>query len=71
MNVETAKRRAEKAGLALYWDYQWRCWGLIGPQCRSNEGSIWYSSRTLRALTPKQYAADIEEMQRREGIKGE
>lgn len=68
MDSRTAKRRADEAGLELYYDAQWRTWGLIDPTCMSQEESEWMSSADLREITPAEFEARINivlERQRR------
>jgi hypothetical protein len=48
MDTRTAKSDASKAGLELYYDTQWRAWGLIDPCMRV--GSEWLSPGELRSI---------------------
>lgn len=57
MTPSVAKRHASAAGLELYWDTQWRSWGLILPDGLStSEGSIWLSSGELHGLDRETFA---------------
>ena len=50
-----AKKAAAKAGLELYWNSEWRLWGLCEPSGRVE--SIWMSSDELRAVSPERFAS--------------
>lgn len=55
MDSRTGKRIAEQHKLELYYDTQWRLWGLIEPSCSSSEESQWIAPATLKRMTPDQF----------------
>lgn len=60
MDRRTAKREAEKAGLALYWSTEWRSWGLVDPGARVE--SEWMSSGELATMGAGAFSARIDEV---------
>ena len=53
MRPPAAKKLAAAAGLELFYDLQWRSWGLIDPECRCE--SLWLSPGQLGALHPDEF----------------
>jgi hypothetical protein len=53
MDSRTAKQDATNAGLELYYDPQWKSWGLIDPNM--NVEGIWLSPGELRTVTRQQF----------------
>lgn len=51
MDARTGKRIAQEHKLELYYDTQWKLWGLIDPSCMSSEESQWIATATLKRMT--------------------
>lgn len=60
MDARTAKKAAEAKGLELYYDTQWRSWGLIDPTCVCQEEGEWMSAGELKGLTRQQLDERID-----------
>jgi hypothetical protein len=68
MDARTAKARVARAGLELYYDYQWTSWGLIAPG--TDVQSEWFSPGSLREMTAEQLDVLISLVQARVAEQG-
>ncbi len=48
MDARTAKNQVAAADLELFYDYQWKSWGIIAPG--KDVESEWFSPGTLRDM---------------------
>lgn len=63
MDSRAAKKQVAAVGLEIFYDTQWRSWGLIDPDSRVE--SLWFSPARFREMTPTGLDMNIKTIKER------